>query len=59
MPARGTGLQLVPWLVVMLDLDDPAMMLSDMGCGPVDVGQYLWLLVMGRFHDPLLHIDDQ
>ena len=43
----------------MLDVDDPAMMLSDMGCGPVDVGQYLWLLVMGRFHDPLLHIDDQ
>ena len=43
----------------MLDVDDPAMMLSDMGRGPVDVGQNLWMLVMGRFHDPLLHINDQ
>lgn len=43
----------------MLDIDDPSLLLSDMGRSPIDIGQHLLLAVTGLVEQALLHIDDQ
>ncbi len=59
LPTRGAGFQFATRQIIMLDIDDSPLLLPDMGRSPIDIGQHLLLLMVGLFHDPLLHIDDQ
>ncbi len=59
LPTRGTRFQFGTGGRVMLDIDDPSLLLPDMGCRPIDIGQHLLLAVTGLVEQALLHIDDQ